>query len=439
MYGQFVSPIRHSERPRVLLVAPYFLPAHYGGAVQVYHQLLTRVRSLAPVILSQRLGGQIAEMEKFDLSCRSNYGYEMRRIERFDLVFRSDSRLMERVLDSVRFFNMTRRHWRRTIREVQPDIVICGATLAAGWLMSRIPGSIPFINYLHGEELAIGGESRLVRPYLFKNQLKAIRNADLNISVSRYTANRAADLAGIAKEQISLLPNFVDMNRFSPRADRDQLRQQLGWATRKVILTLARLTKRKGIDQAVRALAGLRREGKLSSDWLHVIAGTGEQEKELRDLVDRLGANNYTCFAGFVDESRVPMFYGAADIFLQTNRNLSGDTEGFGVVFLEASASGTPVIGGIAGGTADAIREGITGFRVDSEDLSAIGKAVLELVENSDLRDKMGKAGVEIVSREHRVEAAVSKFEGLVQGVLNARVNFQAPVHSGNRSYGSTN
>lgn len=439
MCGEFVSPLCRLKRPRVLLVGPYFRPAHYGGAVQVYHQLLSRVQSFDAVIVSQRLGGDTAEMERFDRSSHSDYGYEMRRIERFDLVFRTQATLWEKILDSARFFTKTRGEWRRIIREVRPDVVICGATLAAGWLMSQIPKGTPLINYLHGEELATGGRSRFVRRYLFHKQLEAIRTANLNISVSRYTANRAADLARIAQEEIALLPNFVDTNRFSPPGDRDQLRQQLGWQTRKVILTLARLTKRKGIDQAVRALAGLKREGKLPSDWLHVVAGTGEQEKELRDLVDRLGANSYTRFAGFVNEAQVPMFYGAADIFLQTNRNLSGDTEGFGIVFLEASACGTPVIGGIAGGTADAIREGVTGFRVDSEDLSAIGKAVLELVENANLRDKMGKAGVETVSREYRVEAAVSKFEGLVQGVLNARAKFQAPAPSSSRSPHSTN
>ena len=107
--------------------------------------------------------------------------------------------------------------------------------------------------------------------------------------------------------------------------------------------------------------------------------------------------------------------------FLQPNRDLAGDTEGFGVVFLEANACGTPVIGGVAGGTADAIREGDTGFRVDSEDLSAIGRAILQLTENEALRRRMGQTGFEVVRREHRLEGGVAKFEELVSGVTKRR------------------
>lgn len=302
-------------------------------------------------------------MEEFDRDCALKYGYSTLRIERFDLIFRQGAKFWERVLDAGRFFRSTRAEWRRAVREIQPDVIVCGATLAAGWLMGQIPRPIPFINYLHGEELGSGeGGSRFVRPYLFEKQLQAIRKADLNISVSRYTADKAAELAGIQRERITLLPNFVDVNRFSPACDREELRRQLGWSGKRIILTLARLTPRKGIDQAVRALAELRRQGKLSANWMHVIAGRGDQEEELRVLVEGLGVKDSTRFDGFIEQGRVPDYYGAADIFLQPNRDLSGDTEGFGVVFLEANACGTPVIGGIAGGTADAIREGVTGL-----------------------------------------------------------------------------
>jgi phosphatidylinositol alpha-1,6-mannosyltransferase len=406
----------------LLLVGPYFKPTYYGGVVQVYHQLLTGLRSLDRVIVSQRLCGDPAQMEEFDRSSDGKYGYGTLRISRFDLIFRPGAKLWERMLDTVRFFLTTRSEWRRVVREVKPDVIVCGATLAAGWLMGQIPESIPFINYLHGEELGSGeGGSRYVQPYLFERQLDAIRRANLNISVSRYTANKAAQLAGIDSGSIVLLPNFVDINRFFPPANRDELRRELGWHGRKIILSLARLTPRKGIDQAVRALAELRRADKLSPEWLHVIAGRGEQEAELRALVNQLGVNDYTRFEGFIDHERVPQYYGASDIFLQPNRDLAGDTEGFGVVFLEANACGTPVVGGIAGGTADAIREGVTGFRVDGEDVPAIGRALLQLADDHGLRQRMGQAGREVVLREHRVEAGVAKFEELVQQVIKKR------------------
>jgi phosphatidylinositol alpha-1,6-mannosyltransferase len=414
------------RRPRLLLIGPYFRPKYYGGVVQVYHQLLTRLQALDGIIVSQRLGADSLGMAAFDRDCPSKFGYRVLRVARFDLTFQSDAGLWERLFDSARFFIHTKYEWMRVLQEVEPDIIVCGATLTAGWLMSHVPRSIPFVNYLHGEELATVGGSRFVRPYLFRKQLEAIREADLNISVSRYTASRAADLSGIDRDDIQLLPNFVDITRFSPPAEREALRQRLGWHDKRIILTLSRLTPRKGIDQAIRALAVLRREGRLSPDWLHVIAGQGEQEQQLRALVGELGITEHTKFEGFVDDDRVPEYYGAADVFLQPNRDLCGDTEGFGVVFLEANACGTPVIGGNAGGTADAIRDGITGLRVDGEDLSAIAGAVEILTGHEESRRRMGLAGVEIIRREHRVEVAVERFEELLLGVLRKRRSLQS-------------
>ena len=394
-----------SARPRMLLVAPYYRPTSYGGAVQLYHQTLVRLRSLEAVVVTQRQGGSdLLEMERFDRSCPLEYGYQMRRIKRFEFNFAPQTALGERLIDACRFFVETRAQWRAVIREVRPDVIVCGATYIAGWLLSQTPGSLPLVNYLHGEELAAANPSRFMQPVLRRNQIGAIRKAALNICVSRYTADNVIKLAGIERDRIVVLPNFVDTERFSPPADREALRRQLGWQNKRIILTLARLMPRKGVDQAIRALAALRAERRLSPDWMHVIAGRGEQERELRALVTELGAEDYTRFEGFVPEDRVPSYFGAADIFLQPNRDLSGDTEGFGIVFIEASACGTPVIGGVAGGTADAIREGVSGFRVDAENVSSISHAVHLLTGDDELRRRMGLSGKDIVDREHRIE-----------------------------------
>ena len=423
MVNERRAPPGSPNRPRVLWVAPFFRPKCYGGAVQVYEQLAKRLKSVECVIVSQRLGVERDEIDRFDTAWRLENGSQIRRLERLELVFGPNLNLWKRVIDCGRFFREARAEWRSLVREVRPDLIVCGATLEAGWLMDRVPARIPYITYLHGEELAGRNASRFVWRYQFKKQIQAIRRAALNISVSRYTATKAAELAGIETASIQVLPNFVDLARFSPPADREAIRSSLGWNGRKIILTLSRLTPRKGIDKAILALAELRRTGRLAPEWLHVIAGRGEQEKELRALVAQVGAEPYTHFAGFVEDGQVPMYYGAADIFLQPNRDLGGDTEGFGIVFLEANACGTPCIGGIAGGTADAIRDGVTGFRVDAEDPSAIGEAVLRLTQSSELRQRMGLAGIEIVRREHQVDKIAERFERLVGEVLRSAGN----------------
>jgi len=412
--GAAVSRAGAGAKPRVLLIGPYFSPACYGGAVQVYHQIFSRLRRLDGVIVSQWQGGEVEAAREFDASCERLYGYRMERIPRYDLVFQPGASAARRALDAYRFFRETPRELRAVIARVQPDVLICGATITAGWLMSRMPSDIPTINYLHGEELGRLSTSRFVWRYLFRTQLQAIRDVDLNLSVSRYTAQRAGELAGMDPASIAVLPNFVDLDRYHPPADRTLMRQRLGWEGRKVILSLARLIKRKGFDQGIRAVAQLRATGKLGSDWVHVIAGKGDEEPYLKRLAADLGVAAQTEFTGFVPDEMMAGYYGAADIFLHPNRNIDGDTEGFGIVFLEASACGAPVIGGIAGGTADAIREGVTGFRVDSEDVGALAETILRLTSDEALRLHLSHSGIELVRREYAVDQAVERFEDLV-------------------------
>jgi len=403
----------------MLLIAPYYLPSSYGGAVQLYHQLLTRLQSFDALVLTQRQDrGDVAALESFDRRCGQEFGYEMRRLKRFEFKYSRSCSPLLCLRDAARFFIHTAREWRATLNEVRPDLIVCGATYIAGWLMNRTPGRTPLINYLHGEELQAASESRFLRPWLSRQQMQSIRGALMNIAVSRHTAGQAIKLAGVPADRVAVLPNFVDTERFKPPRNRDALRAQLGWQGKRVILSLARLTARKGIDQAIRAIAELRRHDQLPPEWLYVIAGTGEQERNLKELVGRLELNDCTRFVGLLGDELRADYYGAADIFLQPNRNISGDTEGFGIVFIEAAACGTPVIGGVAGGTADAIRDGLTGFRVDGDDVTSIASAIGAMVHDAALRSTMGRAGTEIVQREFRVEPAVRKFETLLLTVL---------------------
>jgi phosphatidylinositol alpha-1,6-mannosyltransferase len=135
---------------------------------------------------------------------------------------------------------------------------------------------------------------------------------------------------------------------------------------------------------------------------------------ELKTLVETLGISHRVMFYGFVQDDDVQKMYEAADIFLQPNRDIDGDTEGFGIVFLEASACGTPVIGGTAGGTADAIAEGVSGYRVDGESVDDIAGALRRLIDNPELRRRLGKNGAMRVAELFTVERATAEFERLV-------------------------
>jgi phosphatidyl-myo-inositol dimannoside synthase len=409
------------RQPLLLFVAPYFPPVNYGGVVQVYLELLRRVSGYRIVVVGDRHGDSEELRQEWDAAAPRNFGFEMRRIEAFELHLKKSDSRAGRVTKSLRqgaaaaaFLLRGRREWRALLRELQPDVVICGGTYSAGWLMRQLPSSVPLVNYLHGEELTMRFVPRLLMPWMRRRQMQSIRRAKRNIAVSSYTARLVESLRGDASERIDLLPNFVDVHRFKVSGKRKELREELGWSDRLVLLTLARLEPRKGIDQALRALARLHKEERMPFNWMYVIAGGGVERASLENFAVELGIENHVRFYGFVPDGEVPILYEAADLFLQPNREINGDTEGFGIVFLEANACGLPVIGGIAGGTADAIEDGVSGLRVDGDSVEAIADAVYSLVWNRSLRERMGAQGAARVRENFTVERAVADFSRIL-------------------------
>ena len=418
------------RRPLLLFIAPYFPPAYYGGVVQVYLGLLERLKVFDITVVTDRHGCTMDEQKRWDAQAMQAYGICVRRIGSFELHLsrragngrlRSWLNPFVQAKDTFTFFLRGRRDWKALLNELRPDLVICGGTYSAGWLTQSLPREIALVNYLHGEELTMRVSPRFLMPYMRRWQMRSIRRAELNIAVSHYTAALTESLAEMAPASVEVLPNFVDAERFRVSGMRAELRAALGWEQRLVILTLARLVPRKGIDQALRALAMLQREERLLSDWMYVIAGRGEQQETLEGLSRALGIADRVFFRGFVRNEEIAGLYEAADIFLQPNREMEGDTEGFGVVFLEASACGLPVIGGTAGGTADAIEEGVSGYRVDGESVDEIASAVWRLAADGALRRRLGAQGAERVARRFSVEEAALRFRDLLLGVLARR------------------
>ncbi len=414
-------------RPLLLFVAPYFPPAYYGGAVQIYLGLLNRLQQFRIIVVADKSGSVAAEREAWDREAALRRRFAVHRISAFELHLDAEaaqgsqtpaSAIVSRLRCGAAFFRNGKREWRKLVSTYRPDLILCGGTYSAGWLMQHFDAAMPLVNYLHGEELTMQVSPRLLMPYMRRRQMQSIRRAELNVAVSSYTARLAEMLAGADPAKMTVLPNFVDAMRFCVSGRRAALRMELGWSDRLVILTLARLEPRKGIDQALRALALLEQRTLLPDNWSYVIAGQGRERERLERLSRDLGLSARIVFRGFVPEKEVAALYEAADIFLQPNRNIRGDTEGFGVVFLEASACGLPVIGGTAGGTADAIAEGVSGLRVDAESVESIAAAVRLLSCDRELRRKLGTQGAARVASQFTVDQAAARFGDLLAGVL---------------------
>ncbi len=184
------------------------------------------------------------------------------------------------------------------------------------------------------------------------------------LAVSRYTADRLKAW-GIADDRITVLPNMVDGEVFRPiRHDRT--------SSDVTVLTVARLdaTERyKGVEQVMNALHNVAPEKSIR----YVVAGTGDDLPRLREVAMTSGLGNRVEFRGFVPAIDLPSLYSGADVFVMPSKK-----EGFGIVFLEALACGTPVVGGDQDGSIDALMNGKWGHLVDPDSTDDILAAILD-------------------------------------------------------------
>lgn len=258
-------------------------------------------------------------------------------------------------------------------------------------------GGLRYAAIVHGAELLVPAAIPVVRGRL----LRALANADLLLPVSLFTAQRIRDLLEAAGERVppvAVLRARVDLDRFRPRAGRDEARAGLGIPREApVVLCLGRMVARKGIDRLIRTLPEI--EQRVPGVTL-VLAGGGPEEKALRREAARVPQR--VVFAGRVPDEEAPSTYAAADVFALpvADRWRGLDTEGLGVVLLEAAASGVPCVTGRSGGTSEAVVDGVTGFVIDAREPRRLAEAVARLLEDPELARRMGRAGRRHVSDE---------------------------------------
>lgn len=221
-------------------------------------------------------------------------------------------------------------------------------------------------------------------------QRETLSRADLVIANSHYTADWVRRTAPGAV--VEVVPLAVDGARFTP-AGRDAERARRGWSDKRVILTVSRLAGYKAHDTVMRALAALPEAQRGS--LVYAIAGRGPAEPSLRALADRLGIASQICWLGFVAESELAHLYAAADLFTLVTRESASarEVEGFGLVFLEAQACATPVVGARTGGIPDAVTEGEGGWLIEADDEAALTAHFAALVERPDRFRAEGERG----------------------------------------------
>jgi phosphatidylinositol alpha-1,6-mannosyltransferase len=267
------------------------------------------------------------------------------------------------------------------------DVVHAGRVLPEGlaaWVVARLR-CLPFLVYAHGEEITTWRQRWKFRAMRFVYQ-----HADCVIANSEFTRGELLEL-GVSSANINVLYPGVDVNRFRPGLPSTDLRARLGIGEKqRLILSVGRLSRRKGFDQIIRVLPDLVSQG---FDVHYAIIGIGKDREYLISLADEQAITRRVHSLGHISETELPRWYSACDVFAMPNRDINGDTEGFGMVFLEAAACAKPALAGNSGGTAAAVVDGVTGLRANGEDKSAIAEALASLLGNPSWARQLGQEG----------------------------------------------
>lgn len=244
------------------------------------------------------------------------------------------------------------------------------------------------------------------------------RGLDVVTYLGEYTRVRLARAVGDLTTLERLAPG-VDTAAFSPAAAGAQVRSRYGLTDRPIVVCVSRLVPRKGQDILIKALPAIRRR---VPDTALLVVGAGPYRSTLQAMAADMGLASHVVFTGGVPWSQLPAHYAAGDVFAMPCRTRRGglDVEGLGIVYLEASAVGKPVVAGDSGGAPDAVRDGETGYVVAGRDVPALAERIALLLADTSMARRMGAAGRAWVEAEWRWDTQADRLAGLLSPAWSA-------------------
>ena len=358
-----------------------------GGIETFVHGLIERFPNGSVIVYTSQQG----DTTEYDSNWLRQYGVK---------VIRDRSKML---LPSPRvIFNV-----RKVIASNAPQSLVFGAAapLALMGKFLRVPKKVALT---HGHEVWWAK----VPP--FNLLMRIIGNSVDHLtylgSFTRTEISKALS-ARAANAMVHIAPG-IDTDKFKP-VDATQLRNDLGLAQKEVIVSVGRLVPRKGQDQLVKALPEILKK---RPDTHLLFVGTGSYQKVLENLIAERALQNHVTFVGRVFYEELQNYICVGDIFAMPSRSrFAGlEVEGLGIVYLEASACGLPVLGGDSGGAPDAVIPGVTGLIVNGLDTKAIADAAIKLLEGD--RKTMGAAGRKWAVETWDWDIWATKFVELVRG-----------------------
>jgi phosphatidyl-myo-inositol dimannoside synthase len=282
----------------------------------------------------------------------------------------------------------------RTIRESGAEVVLFGDAMPLAAIGPRLAArGTPYVILGHGFDYWLS-----LMPGAHAAMRAVTSRASAVLACSRFIARVVRTAVRPAVPVAALLPG-ADPERFRPDLPSDDIRLSHGIGERPLVVCVSRLVARKGQDVLIRAMPAIRR--RVPGAALLVVGG-GPSEGRLRRLAGGAPPGS-VFFAGEVSDDELPRHYAVGDVFAMPFRSRLGglEVEGWGNVFLEAAATGRPVVVGDSGGAREALVPGRTGLLVDGRSVDVVASAVSELLADRERAILMGKLGRERVEREH--------------------------------------
>jgi phosphatidylinositol alpha-1,6-mannosyltransferase len=298
----------------------------------------------------------------------------------------------------------------RIVKQREIKVIALGAAAPLGWMSStlRKAGAERIVALTHGHEVW------WAKVFPFSLIMRRIgTTTDCLTYLGEFT--RAAISKALTTKSAAAMQKIapgIDIEHFKP-VDATALRQTLGLTEKRVIVSVGRLVHRKGQDFLIESMPQILKQ---VPDAHLLLVGQGPYREHLEKLVRKHSLQKAVSFIGRIQYTELPGYICVGDIFAMPSRSrFAGlEVEGLGIVYLEASACGLPVIAGESGGAPDAVIEGVTGFVVDGTNTEQIAKRAVELLLDEKLRISMGSAGRAWIEKEWRWQIWAGKFSELL-------------------------
>jgi len=381
-----------NEKMKILFVSADFPPMDGGIAIFDYHickELVAR-------------GHKLIVIAKWFQGCKD-----------FDnkqdfVIFRLKGKIRPTSLESIYKILIT-------ILKKKIELIFFGHFGSTHWLggvLAKKIFKVPYIIFVHGNEFnaylhKLTKADRWASKIVLKNTTQIITN-------SRAT-KKVIENNGFPSKRIHIVYPGADPEIFNANNQNIEIMKKYELEGKKVLLSVSRLA---WIKNHVNVLNALPKVIKHFPNLIYLIVGKGEEEKNIRIVINELGLQSYVKLIGYIEPPHVGPYYCTCDVFIMPSKSGNTYYESFGIAYAEANACGKPVIAGKSGGIEEAVIDGVTGLLVDPENIEEIAQTIIRLLTDREYARKLGENGRRRVENELNWKTTGKKIEEVLVKLL---------------------